>query len=78
MSKQDARPSLLNIRSMPVNSALQFTTDVLDPVILNENFCRFELNPKGFLHPNSQITIQVKSNGVAGVNMPFVNVGLYS
>lgn len=78
MSKQDARPSLLNIRSMPVNSALQFTTDVLDPVILNDNFCRFELNPKGFLHPNSQITIQVKSNGVAGVNIPFVNVGLYS
>lgn len=77
MSKQDARPSLLNIRSMPVNSALQFTTDVLDPVISNESFTRFELNPKGFLHPNSQITIQVASNGVAGVNCPFAGVGLY-
>ena len=50
MSK-DARPPLLNIRSMPVNSALQFSTDVLDPVIFNQDFCRFELNPKGFLHP---------------------------
>ena len=78
MSKQDARPALLNIRSMPVNSALQFSTDVLDPVISNENFTRFELNPKGFLHPNSQITIQLNNNGVAGVNCPFAGVGLYS
>ena len=79
MSKQnDNRPALLNIKSMPVNSALQFSTDVLDPVIFSQDFCRFELNPKGFLHPNSQITIQMKSNGVAGDNFPFVNVGLYS
>lgn len=78
MSKQDARPPLLNIRSMPVNSALQFSTDVLDPVIFNQDFCRFELNPKGFLHPNSQITIQVDSNGIGGVNCPFGNVGLYA
>lgn len=77
MSK-DARPPLLNIRSMPVNSALQFSTDVLDPVIFNQEFCRFELNPKGFLHPNSQITIQLDNNGVAGVNCPFSNVGLYA
>ena len=53
-SAQDNRPALLNIRSMPTSTALQFTTDVLDPVVnvdTNGNsFTRFEMQPKGFFH----------------------------
>jgi hypothetical protein len=83
----DNRPSLLNIKSMPVSTALQFTTDVLDPVVNSERFTRFELQPKGFLHPNTQLTIQVqaatkadgtKDNAISDIAFPFANVGLYS
>jgi len=77
----DNRPSLLNIKSMPVSTALQFTTDVLDPVVNGDTFTRFEFQPKGFLHPNSQLVVKVKKSGTAGIassSFPFANVGLYS
>lgn len=77
----DARPSLLNIRSMPVSTALKFTTDVLDPVVNNNTFTRFEFQPKGFLHPNTQLVVQLTKSGSAAIRdvaLPFANVGLYS
>lgn len=82
----DNRPALLNIRSMPVSTALQFTTDVLLPVVSNPDtdgggFTRFELQPKGFLHPNSQLVVQVAkstTSAIADEAFPFTNVGLYS
>lgn len=79
MSKvaQSSAPALLNIRSMPTNTALQFSTDVTDPVVFNQDFCRFELQPKGFLHPNSQIVLSVKHDGATRA-FPYVNVGLFS
>ncbi len=79
MSKVDPNtaPALLNIRSMPTNTALQFSTDVSDPVVFNQEFCRFELQPKGFLHPNSQLVVSVKHDG-ANRAFPYLNVGLFS
>tara|TARA_R110001632_G_scaffold10493_3_gene38769 strand:+ start:581 stop:2011 length:1431 start_codon:yes stop_codon:yes gene_type:complete len=82
----DNRPSLLNIKSMPVSTALQFTTDVLDAVIVGggadgRTFSRFELQPKGFLHPNTQLVVKLKASGTAGVadsSFPFIGNGLYS
>ena len=74
----DARPSLLNIRSMPVNTALQFTTDVTDAVVFNQDFCRIEMARKGFLHPNSQLVLSVKQPAADPRAFPFVNVGLFS
>jgi len=70
-------PALLNIRSMPTNTALQFSTDITDPVVFNQDFCRFELQPKGFLHPNSQIVLSVKHDGATRA-FPYVNVGIFS
>tara|TARA_R100000951_G_scaffold93919_1_gene82507 strand:- start:2397 stop:3806 length:1410 start_codon:yes stop_codon:yes gene_type:complete len=79
MSKVDpaSAPALLNIRSMPVNTALQFSTDVNDPVVFNQDFCRFELAPKGFLHPNSQLVVSVKHDGATRA-FPYINVGMFS
>ena len=79
MSKVDpaSAPALLNIRSMPVNTALQFSTDVTDPVVFNQDFCRFELAPKGFLHPNSQLVVSVTHDGATRA-FPYVNVGLFA
>ena len=79
MSKVDpsSAPALLNIRSMPVNTALQFSTDVTDPVVFNQDFCRFELAPKGFLHPNSQLVVSVAHDGATRA-FPYVNVGLFA
>ena len=73
-----SRPALLNIKSMPVNTALQFSTDVLDPVVFSQTFCRFQLAQKGFLHPNSQLTIQLEDNSGGKRAFPFTNVGLFS
>lgn len=78
---QDNRPALLNIKSMPVSTALQFTTDVLDPVVNNNTFTRFEFQPKGFLHPNTQLVVSLTASSdaaIAAAAFPFANVGLYS
>ena len=85
MSSQDNRPALLNIRSMPTSTALQFTTDVLDAVVnvdtAGNSFTRFELQPKGFLHPNTQLVVELEASSDADIGkaaFPFVNIGLYS
>lgn len=82
---QDNRPALLNIRSMPTSTALQFTTDVLDPVVnvdtQGNSFTRFEMQPKGFLHPNTQLVVELEASSDADIAkdaFPFINVGLYS
>jgi hypothetical protein len=40
---------------------MEIDSDILDPVVANDNFCRFVLNNKGFLHSFSAITFQLKA-----------------
>ena len=40
-------PDLMRVGTIPDNTAIDVDTDVLDPVIINESFCRFQLQNKG-------------------------------
>ncbi len=79
MSKTQASiPSIMNIKSLPVNQAQMVDTDVLEPLVFSQEFARWELLPKGFLHPGSKISIGFTNNATLSRVFPFVNVGIHS
>ena len=49
-------PDLVRIGTVATDTAINVTTDILDPVIFSENEARFVLDNKGILHSNSRIT----------------------
>ena len=55
-------------------------SDVLNPVVFSSDnlFCRFELEPKGFLSPDTTISIGVKANAGVGRAVFPKGVGVYS
>ncbi len=68
-------PDLMKIGQVPVDMAMDVDTSVLDPVVNNQDFCRFVLENKGFLHSFSKITLCVNSN----INATFpAGVGVHS
>jgi hypothetical protein len=50
-----AVPDLVKIGQIPTNTAIDIETDILDPVVHTDTFCRFQLQNKGILHSNSKI-----------------------
>tara|TARA_R110000796_G_scaffold127568_2_gene242901 strand:+ start:143 stop:1639 length:1497 start_codon:yes stop_codon:yes gene_type:complete len=69
-AKQDASvapstvPDLLRVGTIPDNTTIEVETDVLDSVVFNQSFCRFQLQNKGILHSNSKITLSASmTNG---------------
>ena len=40
-------PDLVRIGTLPSNTAVSIETDVLDPVVHSDTFCRFQLQNKG-------------------------------
>tara|TARA_R110000787_G_scaffold112582_3_gene221511 strand:+ start:3657 stop:5093 length:1437 start_codon:yes stop_codon:yes gene_type:complete len=71
-------PDLMKIGSIPTDLQMSFDTDILDPVVISENFCRFVLPNKGFLHSFSKITLGVEAlAGKESANFP-LNVGIHS
>ncbi len=54
-------PDLMKIGSIPSDLSQDMDTEVLDPVVQSDNFCRFVLTNKGFLHSFSKITLGVKA-----------------
>ncbi len=71
-----AVPDLVRIGQIPTNTAIDIETDVLDPVVHSDTFCRFQFQNKGILHSNSKIVLRVKANASTGF-VP-VGVGIYS
>ena len=55
-------PDLIKIGSIPSDLSVEVDTDVLDPVVISDKFCRFVLNNKGFLHSFSKIVLAVESD----------------
>tara|TARA_R110002126_G_scaffold116662_5_gene256165 strand:- start:5018 stop:6463 length:1446 start_codon:yes stop_codon:yes gene_type:complete len=55
-------------------------SDVLNPVVFSSDnkFCRFELEPKGFLSPDSTISIGVKPNSAVSRAVFPKGIGVYS
>ena len=77
---RSAQPSIINLRSLPTSTLQEVDSDVLNPVVFSSDnkFCRFELEPKGFMSPGSAISIGVKHN--ASIDRAFfpLNVGVMS
>jgi hypothetical protein len=71
-----AIPDLVKIGQIPTNTAIDIETDILDPVVHSDTFCRFQFQNKGILHSNSKIVLRVKANASEGF-LP-VGVGIYS
>ena len=68
-------PDLMKIGAVPSDMAMDVDTHVLDPVVNNQDFCRFVLENKGFLHSFSKITLCVN----AGDDSTFpANIGVHS
>ena len=77
---RSAQPDLINLKQIPTSTAQEVETDVLRPVVFSSDnsFCRFELEPKGFLSPTSSISLGVKSSaGVNRAQFP-INIGVHS
>ena len=71
-----AIPDLVKIGQIPTNTAIDIETDILDPVVHTDSFCRFQFQNKGILHSNSKIVLRVKANASEGF-LP-LGVGIYS
>ena len=75
-SSAGAVPDLVRIGQIPTNTAIDIETDVLDPVVQTDRFCRFQLQNKGILHSNSKIVLRLAATASVGF-LP-VGVGIYS
>lgn len=72
-------PDLMKIGAVPVNTLMDVETDILEPVVQSDTFCRFRLQNKGILHSNSKLTFAVIA-GLSGTNdcqYP-LNIGVHS
>jgi len=71
-------PDLMRIGSIPTDLSQDMDTEVLDPVVHNDNFCRFVLSNKGFLHSFSKITLGVKALATKEFSTFPAGVGVHS
>ena len=69
-------PDLVRIGQIPTNTAIDIETDILDPVVHTDKFCRFQFQNKGILHSNSKIVLRMKTSTTDGF-LP-VGVGIHS
>ena len=73
---ETAVPNLMKVGEIPVNMDVDNDTEVLDPVVSNDNFCRLVLSNKGFLHSGSRIQLSL-NDPTEKSSLP-VGVGIYS
>jgi hypothetical protein len=52
-------PDLMNLQNIPTNTMQRIDTDILDPTVISDTFCRFTLINKGYLNHASRITLSV-------------------
>ncbi len=72
-------PDLLRVGTIPDNTASDVETDILDSVVFNQSFCRFQLQNKGILHSTSKITLSASQSSASGVRSFFpVGVGIHA
>jgi len=59
MSKSQQLPDVLNVKPLNAIETMNIETSQLDPIIVNQNICRFVLERKGILDVGSVITMSV-------------------
>ena len=77
---RDNQPSEVQLVNIATTTNEEIESDVLLPVVFSSDnlFCRFELEPKGFLSPDSSISIGVKPNSAVARAFFPKGVGVYS
>ena len=77
---RDNQPSEVQLVNIATTTNEEIESDVLLPVVFSSDnlFCRFELEPKGFLSPDSSISIGVKPNSAVSRAFFPKGVGVYS
>lgn len=65
-------PDLVKIKPMQSDQTIDVQTSILEPIIKNETFVRFQLDNKGILHSNSKIQLCLKAAN-DGRFLPFAN-----
>jgi len=73
---ETAVPNLMKVGEIPINMDVDNDTEVLDPVVSNDNFVRFVLSNKGFLHSGSRLQLSL-NDPTEKSSLP-VGVGIYS
>ena len=73
---ETAVPNLMKVGEIPINMDVDNDTEVLDPVVSNDNFVRFVLSNKGFLHSGSRIQLSLNDPDEK-CSLP-AGVGIYS
>ena len=77
-ANRSAIPDLVKIGQIPTNSAISIDTDVLDPVVQSDTFCRFQLQNKGILHSHSKITLRIATDAADSDSFAPLGVGIHS
>ena len=57
-------PDLLRVGAIPDNLNMSVETGILDPVVQNDNFVRFNMKRAGFLHSNSKLALSLNKKSV--------------
>ena len=72
-------PAMLQAGRMKTNMSMDVSSDVIDPIVINDRSCRFVIQNKGYLHDGSRITMGVKTNASINQGGFFPpNVGCHS
>ena len=56
-------PDILNVKPISHPDSMSISTSILDPVVISDSFCRFNLEKRGLLHSNSKIQLGFKKTG---------------
>ena len=74
-------PNLMNIGAITSDMNMDYDTTVLDPVVNNQNFCRFVLDNRGFLNSFSRIQLAMTTNASDTISKSSsfpAGIGVYS
>ena len=74
-------PNLLKVGEIDTNMAMDISSDVLEPVVINQSTCRFRLTNKGFLSSDSRLTLGLVANtnaSLTGNSFLALNLGAHS
>ena len=67
-----AIPDLVKIKPMQSDQTMDVQTSILEPIVSNDRFVKFQFDNKGILHSNSKIVLCLNSAN-ANRFLPFAN-----
>lgn len=75
---QSQVPELMKLSAIPTDLEQKIDTDIIDPVVFSQSFCRFTLPRKGFLHSFSSLVLALEKPS-ANPNATYpTNIGVHS